>query len=326
MQEKIRIIVLCIIAFIFELIAGYFFYSTGIKINMVETLNLEPLTKAILTINFGLFLLSTSIALATALIVARKMDKKTGITAITITYFSGAIITIIIFQQIEFILTAFMTGIGLAVALFTLKEKEKELKYFQKIRAGISAGHKILLFSSLGILFTILITTIPANQEIKQNFVDDFLKITFGEGITVEDFFTQQIAEQFIASETQLLDQVSSFSELKKMEQKNDEDAILFKQKLLALRANINSEETKKILAEKLKSADISPAKSVLTQMPVFEAVSSIAWALYAVIGFGTASFIGNIVIVNLAALIYAGALFFFPKEEMETTERKQKQ
>jgi hypothetical protein len=219
-----------------------------------------------------------------------------------------------------------MTGIGLAVALFTLKEKEKELKYFQKIRAGISAGHKILLFSSLGILFTILITTIPANQEIKQNFVDDFLKITFGEGITVEDFFTQQIAEQFIASETQLLDQVSSFSELKKMEQKNDEDAILFKQKLLALRANINSEETKKILAEKLKSADISPAKSVLTQMPVFEAVSSIAWALYAVIGFGTASFIGNIVIVNLAALIYAGALFFFPKEEMETTERKQKQ
>lgn len=321
MDEKVRAGILSFITCISIIIAGYFLNQTGLKLSMFLTINTSPLFGALLSVNFVLFMVFSAIALGIAFVTVKKTETTLAIGFITTSYIIGAIICLIAFGQIDFFIPVILAAIGLPITLSLLKGKEKELKYLQNIRASASVAHKLVLFISIGLGISILSSTIPMQKELEENFLDDFSKITFGEGVTMDDLLVERFAEQIIVSENMLIEQIKDFKEIDNLKEQNNPDGIIIDQKLDSLKASLNSGATKQSFINQLKEAKIAPSKEILGQMPLIKAIQSTAWFFYALIAFGVASFFGNLIIVNLAAATYALIMKIFPKDELDFVE-----
>jgi len=152
------------------------------------------------------------------------------------------------------------------------------------------------------------------NQEqLKNDFVPEFLKMSVGDGVTLDDYFQMQLVSTIMTSESQLVDSIYSSAEMKNLKIKNDPDAIALSKKLLDINKSLGSEETKEAALVQIKDKKIDFGQEIISQLPMISTMSTYAWIIYAISGLLTFSIIASVIVKNIAAVIYTIIMSAFP-------------
>jgi len=296
-------IILATILTILIIVDGFLFNLTGITLDYFLTINLLPTANVFLSAYFIGFLIVVSLSLSIIIIIVNKLEQQKAMIFTLLGYIIGIIILLAFFIQIELIFALLFCGFGIALSIKTYnKEEETFTKHF---KSGASLAGKTVLFFGIGIFITILLITLPNADEYEQNFSKDIV-----EGFIGGD--NSALSAPLISSLGQLQKEtllaVQQTPEYKLMKSKNDSDFFNFEMKIEELKLLYTSDEYSKIIAENTskitESNGINPKLN--PDLPFVKNVAKYAWLVYALIAFASVLFIGELIIKNLSAFIYA--------------------
>jgi hypothetical protein len=320
MDEQISVIIFSIILLITTIISGLFFSLTGIKLESFLTINLFPVLDKFLTIEFLLFILFASITLSMILFIIKKFNLKMAIIITSIGYIVGLVITTILFGLTLFLIPLSFGLIGIIISIFTQDKKEKEYKSMPLLRSGINSSGKIIFFIAVGFLLFTLIITVGNKSDYEQNFSKDVLSLTIGDNGTLQDSVSKPIINSIIESQKQTITNVKNLSGYSELSEKNDIDILTFIANLDGMEAMINSEEYKSLILEQLekeqKNTDLG--KTMLDNLPLINQISIYTWLIYPLLLFMIILGIGNLIVKNLAGIIYYIISLYSAKQNFE--------
>ena len=301
-QNQLGIILAIILALLIT-ITGFLFSLTSITLDFFLTINFLPIANVFLSLYFIGFLVIASLCLATVMTVTDKLEQQKAIIFSLLGYLIGITILLIFFVQIELIFVLLFSGFGIALSI---KMHNQDNKTFTKnFKSGASMAGKIVLFFGVGIFVTILLITLPNASEYENSFSSDIIQSFVGGE-------NPSISAPLIASIGQLqketLSSAQQTPEYKIMQAKNDSDFLKLEMKLEELKLFYTSDEYSKTIAENTsKIIDDSKSKPGFDlELPFVKDIAKYAWLVYALVAFASVVFIGELVIKNLSAFIYA--------------------
>jgi len=313
--------ILFALAFIVSFVmAGYFFSLTHITLNSFLTINLTILTDSILNLNFLFFCISTSIGLGVLASIGSFYElKQASIISIT-GYVLSIIILIVAFNLTDFFVPL-LAGLFAIPICYTSIKKSREMKVFPILRTGLYATNQFILIVGLAFFIILLVISITQASYLTNNFTKEMLATTVGENLTLSDQISLQLASSISAHRADTIDVMLSQKELENLVNEGSIDAINFKQKLLAYKAAYLEDDYKSKTATSLKNQNIDFGTELLNKFPILTLMAKYAFLLYPISAFILFIFIGNILIKNIAGLVFSAILKFIPYKEI--TEEK---
>ena len=303
MDQKVFGIILALLLAVFVSISGFLLSLTKLTVEYFLTINLLPLADGFLSAYFIGFLITTSICLALITIIITKFKFKEALVFSLIGYILGVFISIAFFIQIEFIFVLSFTVIGIVLSAKLYENIDEG--FTKRFKSGTSISGKIIIFFGIGIFITIILITLPNAGTYENNFAQDIVQsFISGDG--------QGMSAPLISSIGRLqrenLKSVQETPEYKLMQTKNDSDFFKLDMKIEELKVFYTSDEYAQTVSEdvsNLISNDSSDGKLDL-QLPFVNDLAKYAWLIYALIALASVLFIGELIIKNLSALIFA--------------------
>ncbi len=301
--------------------SGYFFSLTKITLESFLTINMISLVNSIMTMNFLFFCISASIGIGILISIGSfyELKKATLISA-------PAYVISVIIITLAFNLTTFFTP--LILGLFAIPicylsiQKGREMKVFPIIRAGSYASSKFIMIVGAAFFLVILVSSLSQANYLQDNFIPEMLSATVGgDSITLSDQLTLQLASAISTQQVNTIDLMLDQAEMKNLVNSGSNDALIFNQKLLAYKTVYAGDEFKSQVATQLKSQKIDLGTELLKKFPILNTMAQYAFIIYPVSAFIMFIFIGNLLIKNMAAVIFTAIVKFIPN--METTEKK---
>ncbi len=314
--------VLSVLVGIFTLLGAYYFSLSGISLKMFLTINTFPLINAVLTLNFLIFLICAALSISMMLVIGRRYPLTGALLLTMIPYFAGAAIGAFIFGLNDFFIPIIASVAGIPVGIRFLAEKEDELRYLKRPRAGGSAAGRIITIASLIFALFLLFHTLPQKETLQEEFIPELLLMTIGdENLSMGDSFRMQLAGAISEQQVSTIDTMLRTPALRNLSEKNDPDAQNLISSLEATKTNFRGEEFKKDVADKLESQNLDIGKELLGKFPMIALVARFAWLLYPFTALVTLMFIGGLVTRNLAAGFYGliGSYIRPEEENMRT-------
>jgi hypothetical protein len=225
---------------------------------------------------------------------------------------------------IDFLVPLAGLFIGIPLGISYLAQKEQELHYLVGIRSGASAAGRILLPAAIAFFLYLLLIGMSEKQQLEDNFLGEFLAITIDNNISLGDKFQAQFANAIATQQLDTIDKISKLQEVKNLEAKNDEDALLLVTRLGAMKTLLSSEEFKQDIITQMKNTKVDFGAEIMKQLPMIQKIAQIAWAFYAIMALVMVLFISNIFIKNISALVYGVLLMLYPKN-LTAEKAKQK-
>jgi hypothetical protein len=291
----------------------YFLSQTGISTESFMTVNAFPLFEKMLSLNFLVFLLLASISIALVLVIGRKYPFKYALIFSIAGYGIGTILGIVIFKIPAFFLLVVVGALAIPLGIKFLADREKEVKYLKELRSGAAAAGRITMIIGIGFFFMLVFYGITNKDKIESDFVPEFLKMSVGDGITLDDYFQMQLVSTLLGAESQLLGSIDTLPEMKNLKLKSDPDAINLSKRLMDMNVALTNESTKQAALAQIKEQKIDFGKEVVQKLPIVNSLSKLSWIIYAISGIVTFSVIGSVIIKNLTAGIYALLMSAFP-------------
>jgi hypothetical protein len=313
--------ILFALAFSVSLImSGYFFSLTQITLNSFLTANTLSLINSIMTLNFLFFCICASIGVGLLLSIGYFYELKKAILISAPAYAISVIFLSVAFNLIDFFVPLIIGIIAIPICYLSLK-KSNELKVFPIIRTGVYASNKLILIIGAAFFLVLLVISITQANYLTQNFTKDILASTVGENLTLSEQISLQLASAISAQQVSTIDLVLEQQEMKNMLASDSIDAINLNQKLLAYKQAYAGEEFKTKVSEDLKNQNIDFGSELLKSFPILNTLANYAFIIYPFSAFVLFMFIGNLLIKNIAGLIFSGIVKLIPN--MENTERK---
>ncbi len=325
MDQRVFGSILTIITIVSILLSALFFSNTGITSNSFFTINIFPILAKILTINFVLFLIFGSIALATILTLYKLFETPLSITLTVIGYFIGVILGTIIFAQTEFLLMLLIGLIGIIIAFKLMKKKE--IGFLNLLKQGTNVSGKIILFIAIGLFVSMIIISIPNKDIYEKNFVDDLLKTSIGNEDNLKQNISEPILESTLAVQKETINSMKLLPGFSKLSSKSDSDVLAFVNGFDSYEEMVNSEEYKELLRQKIEagSEGVNIGEQIIEELPIIERFSRYAWIIYPLMTFILALIIGSLIIKHLTALFYVIILKILDFDKKDPTEENQK-
>ncbi len=318
MEEKIKDILLSFFVMIGVILSGFFFSITNITLEKMLTINIFPILEKIFTIEFLFFLIILSLTIAVILFII-KTKKEDAFIINFVGYFLGCLITVIFFNLLEFFVPLLFGLAGILIISKTQAGKEKEYKTMKTLRAGINSTGKIITLLAFGVMVFLLVITIPNASDYEEAFVEDFLKITVGEN-DVDTSIQESIIESTIEAQISTVEAIKSIRGFSKLHEKDDIDVITFLMNFENLERTLKSEEYKeRVIAETIqKTTQEKIGAEMIEQIPLIKNIASFSWIIYPLLAFLIIIGIGNIIIKNVAGLIFLGFVKIGEKKTLE--------
>jgi len=318
-------IVLSILIAVFVFLGAYFFSLTEITIKMFLTINTFPLMNSVLTLNFLIFLISASIAIAMMLVIGRRYSITESLLLTIIPYLVGAVIGIFIFNLVEFFIPIIAVVIGIPLGIKYLVKKEEEAKYLKGIRSGGSGAGRIITIVAIVFALVLLFYTLPQKDTLQKDFVPELLLMTIGDkNLSLEDSFRSQLADSIASQQVATIDAMLNQQPLINLSQKNDPDAQNLIASLERNKLVYQGEAFKKDIADKMANQNMNIGEGLIKKFSMIEFVSKFAWLLYPFTAFIMIMFIGGLIIRNLTAIVYGAIRIFVKPVEENTTPKTQ--
>ena len=306
MSDKTAGIVFCTLEAAAIISGAYFFLLAGITISNFMTINTLSLIKKMITIDFGLFLISASFALAFILFIGKRYEFKQAMLFSLIGLIAGLGASAFLFPDLmPFLLPMFALVIGVPFGSKYISTKEKELKYLAGVRAGSAAAGRMVIVACIAFFIYLAVFSYSSQQQLEQNFVPELVSTTVGDGPVMSDQFDEQLAGAMIKQQQNMLDQVIVLQPLKNLQAKDDPDALALASQLAAIKTNLSSPTVKDRIVSQLKSQKINIGEEIIKKFPMITTMAKYSWIIYSLTALILTMFIGNLIIKNLAALIY---------------------
>ena len=308
--------ILFALAFSISLImSGYFFALTQITLNSFLTANTLPLINSIMTLNFLFFCICTSIGIGLLISIGSFYELKKAILISVPAYMISVIFISIAFNLIGFFVPLIAGVLAIPICYASLK-KSKEMKVFPIIRTGAYASSKFILIIGAAFFLLLLFISINQSDNLQNNFTEDLLTTTVGENFSLSDQISLQLASSISSQQVSTIDLILEQEEMKKLVATNSIDAITLNQKLLAYKQAYAGEEFKTKVSQDLKNRNIDFGTELLSSFPILNTLAKYAFILYPLSAFILFMFIGNLLIKNIAGLIFSGIVKLIPNEE----------
>jgi hypothetical protein len=298
---------------ILVLISGLLISLTGITIDYFLTINLLPVMNTFLSPYFIGFLITASLTLCIIMIIITKLDQQKALIFSLVGYLIGIGIILALFIQLEFIVTLLLGGVGIALSIKGY-EKQK-IGFSPDFKTGASIAGKIVIFVGIGLFLTTLLITLPNASEYEQNFSKDII-----DSFISSD--TLNINSQLISAvgklQKETIVSIQATEEYKKLQSNNDPDFFDFEMKLEEIKILYASDEYTKAIAsetEKISSSEVGNQNLPL-ELPFVKDLAKFAWLIYAILALVSVLFIGEIILKNLSALIFAIISKISPSDE----------
>jgi len=285
--------ILAIIILLLVVASGFFLWMTGITANDFLTINLFPLLAKGATLNFVLFLVLSSAALAVILFVAKRFEFKKALLFSEVGYLAGGLIAVGAFGLVDFLVPLLFGALGIFFAAKNLAKKEAELKYSAELRAGCWSAGKITALFAAGFFIYLLIISAGQTQTLSEGFSEGLFALTIGSGTSIGTPLTDAIAALQQASYLS----VKNLPEYKAVMQQGTREGAELDLKISALMTAVGSKEYKDTIA--------GETGKLFNNLPVVKTVAQYAWIIYAIFALIALSLVGNIIIKNLAGIIY---------------------
>lgn len=303
MEERTQGIILTILIIVFIVLSGFLFSLTNITIDYFLTINLIPLAGGFLSIEFISFIITSSITLTLLIITISKFDTQEALIYSLTGYVIGILFILLIFIQLQFIFALLFAGFGLALSIKMFENNDETLS--KRFKSGSAVTGKLILFFGVGIFITVLLITLPNANEYEKNFSQDFVKsIIGGDDGGIGAPLLSSIGE--LQKET--LNSLQQTTEYKKMQTLNDSDFLRLDNKVNDLKLFYTSKEYQEILAngtnDILTSSD--PNQNTTINLPFVNDLAKYAWLVYALLAFVSVIFIGEVILKNISAILYA--------------------
>lgn len=320
MKNHITGIIFAIIILISFTMGGYFFSQTGITINNFLTINFSFLLDSLISINFLLFCIISSIGLGIMLSLGSFYEIKKATIISLSAYLISITVSIVLFNLYDFTVPLFITAFSIPLCLKSI-QKAKEYKVFPILRAGIYSTEKFFLVISLIFFFTLLFISINQMNYLETNFSNEIVGSTIGNNMTLSDQFSLQLGQAIATNQSKTIELMLEQEEIKRLIDQEIPDALIYNQKLLAYKTAYNDEEYALTIAGELKNNKLDLGKEIIDKFPIIKLMAKYAFLIYSFSASILVIFIGNIIIKNLAGLVFAGIIKYYPT--IEKTEKK---
>ncbi len=307
MDSKQQGIVLALILAIITVLTIFLFAQTGITENHFLTLNIIPLAKILLGLNFWVFVIFSAIPIALVLFIGKNFDYSQSAIFAGGGMLIGGFGGMFLFGQTLLVIPIIFVVISLPLAIRFEKAKEKELKMMPELRAGIGAAGKITLAFSIGVLALLLLSAYPLRTNFESTFGEELVGITIGDSQSLKSTVSNTIGQVIVETQRQTVEQITALPQYTKLRGKEDIDVITFVATMDALQSQVNSTAYKETVVEQVnKGGDsVDLIKTIENTLPLSK-VSQYAWIMYSLSGFILSLMIGSIIVKNLAGFFYA--------------------
>ena len=313
--------ILFALAFSVSLImSGYFFSLTQISLNSFLTINMIPLMDSIMTLNFLFFCISAAIGIGILISIGHFYELKKATLISAPAYVLSIIILTVIFNLTSFFIPLILGIIAIPICFLSLK-KSNEMKVFPVLRGGSYASGKFILIIGIVLFLVLLFVSISQSNTLSENFTKDLLTTTVGGNMTLSDQISLQLASSISTQQVSTIDLMLEQQEMKNLIAAGSPDAINFNRKLLAYKEAYAGEEFKTNISNQLKSQNVDFGTELLNKFPILTTMAKYVFIIYPLLAFILFIFIGNLVIKNLAGLVFAGVVKLIPIKE--STEKK---
>ncbi len=313
--------ILFALAFSVSLImSGYFFSLTQITLNSFLTANTLPLIDSIMSLNFLFFCICTSIGIGILISITSFYELKKAILIIAPAYALSIIVLSIIFNLTSFFVPLLAGILAIPICHLCLK-KSKEMKVFPILRTGTYAAGKFILIIGITFFLLLLFISINESENLKNNFTKDLLATTVGGNLSLSDQISLQLATAISTQQVSTIDLILEQEEMKNLVASDSIDAVNLNQKLLAYKQAYAGEEFKTKVSQDLKNNNIDFGTELLSKFPILNTLANYAFIIYPLSAFILFMFVGNLIIKNIAGLIFSGIVKLIPA--MENTEKK---
>jgi hypothetical protein len=303
MEQKITGALLSLCLAIFVITSGFLISATGLAIDYFLTINLLPLADGFLSIYFILFIITSSISLMLIGLIIRKTSFQQALVFSLLGYIIGVLVTVFFFIQLEFIFALLFTAFGIVVSI-KLYHKTDE-KFTQKFKTGASISGKIIIFFGIGIFITIILITAPNANEYETNFSNDIVESFIGgEGDSLSAPLLSSLGQ--LQKETLL--SIQKTPEYLLMQSKNDSDFLKLEMKIEEFKTFYTSDKYSKTISKNTKDfvAGDNSGEQLNLELPFVKDLAKYAWLIYALLALASVLFIGELIMKNLSALLFA--------------------
>ncbi|MDD2531150.1 MAG: hypothetical protein PHY04_01570 [Candidatus ainarchaeum sp.] len=320
MRNNFTGIIFSLIILISFVMGGYFFSQTQISLNSFLTINIGPLFESIISLDFLLFCVSISIGLGVMISLGSFYEIKKATIFATGSYLLSIIITVILFNLYDFLAPLLISAFTIVFCIKSL-QKAREYKIFPILRIGIYSSSQFFLIFSTAFFFLLFFNSINQISYLESNFSNEILGSTIGNEVTLSDQFTLQLAQAIAKNQSDTIELMQNQEELLRMTDEGITDALIYNQKLSAYKTAYSEEEYIQKIAETMKNNQLNIGEEIVNKFPIIKLMAKYAFLLYPLSAFLLILFIGNIIIKNLAGLIFSGIVKYYPN--IEETEKK---
>ncbi len=318
MDNYLTTIALTITLIISIISANFFFALTKITLDSFLTINVFPLINAMISFEFIMFLIFVSLSIACILVIIKHANLQYALGFSLIGYVLGITLGTIIFGNIGFLIPLLIATGGIPLAFESLNKKEREYKSLPTLRSGISAANKMIMLTAAGLLIFIMIITFPAQETYEQEFAAQILSTTIGDTQTFGGMLQTPMIKVIIDSQKQTLDSVKKMPGFSQFENKNDPDILTFVTNFNTFNNMVNSKNYVTTITDQFSAQTENQElnKQLLEQIPIINEVAKLSWLVYALEAFIMVMFIGNLIVKNLAGLIYILINYLIPGQK----------
>lgn len=315
MKNPLTGILFAVAFFVCFIMAGYFFSLTNITLTSFMTINSLPLIDSIMSINFLLFCISASIGIGIIISLGSFYNLKEASIISIPSYVLSVLVLITAFNLTQFFAPLILSAFAIPICFMSL-QKAREMKTFPILRVGIYSSGKFVLATGISLFVVLLLIGFTQAQNLEENFTTDLLSTMVGTNLTLSDQFTLQFAQSISTQQVNTIDLMLEQEELKNLIESDSIDAINYHQKLLAYKDAYEGEEYRSKLATDLKNNKINFGEEFLTKFPFLITLAKYAFILYPIFAFVLFIFLGNILIKNIAGLVFSIIVKYVPDKE----------
>ncbi|MFA5763277.1 MAG: hypothetical protein WC915_00520 [archaeon] len=318
MDNYITTIALTITLIISIISANFFFSITKITLDHFLTINVFPLINAMISFEFIMFLIFVSLSIACILLIIKHANLQYALGFSLVGYVLGVTLGTILFGNVGFLVPLLLAAGGIPLAFESLIKKEKEYKSLPTLRSGISAANKIIILSAVGLLIFILVITFPAQDIYEQRFATQILSTTIGDAQTFGGMLQTPMVKIIVDSQKQTLNSIKKMPGFNQFENKNDADVLTFVTNFNTFDNMVNSDTYITTITDQFAAQTENQElnKQLLEQIPIINEIAKLAWLLYAIEAFILVMFIGNLIVKNLAGLMYILINYLVPGQK----------
>ncbi|MEI7961403.1 MAG: hypothetical protein WCI04_03630 [archaeon] len=287
------------------IISAYFFSNTSITSAKLTSINFIPLINDFISINFILFIIFASIAIAAILLIGKKSVFKYALIFSTAGYITGIAISLALLPIFDFVVPLVAVAIAIPLGIRYLAKREEEVKYLKEIRSGASGTGRIITVMCVVFALFLLANSFMQKEKITEGFVDEILSMTIGDNVKLGDSFTTQLAGVISTQQGQTVDLILETQELANLNSKNDPDAARLTQKLVDLKTSADSNAYKDQLVKGLNSQNLDIGKELIGKFPIINSLAEFGWLMGPLSALVIMLFIGGVIIKPLTEIIY---------------------